>query len=81
MINANMKGQHNMKIAFISAANSFHTSKWANSVAEKGHEVTLFSLANHIAPKDTYHDNIKIIYLPKTGFKGYFLNASILKKY
>jgi len=70
-----------MKIGFIAAANSFHTVKWANAMAEKGHQVTVFSLANHADQKDSFRSDIVLIYLPQTGFKGYYLNVPVLKKH
>ena len=37
-----------MRILFLSAANSAHTVRWVNSLAERGHEVILISQKDHI---------------------------------
>lgn len=70
-----------MKILFLSAANSIHTVRWVNALAEWGHEVTLVSKADHHEESENVvSKQVKIIYLPVTGMKGYYLNAVALRK-
>lgn len=69
-----------MNIALLSVAKSIHTVKIANGLALLGHNVKLFSLPNHQATKDKYDDRVKIHYLKKGGFFGYFLNKGELKR-
>lgn len=70
-----------MKILFLSAANSIHTVRWVNALAERGNEVTLVSKADHHADHENIiSEKVKVIYLPVKGMKGYYLNALTLKK-
>ncbi len=64
-----------MKVVFISAADSIHTIRWVNALSEKGIEVVLLSLKNHNNAENNINKNIKIIYLPIKGIKGYYLNS------
>lgn len=75
-----MEKEKILKILFLSTANSIHTIRWVNALAEKGHYVTLVSLKNHFERENTIHKEVKIIYLPFGGVKGYYLNAPVLKK-
>ncbi|WP_285824230.1 glycosyltransferase [Schaedlerella arabinosiphila] len=68
-----------MRILFLSAANSIHTVRWVNALSERGHEVVLVSLKNHIAKINTISANVRQVYLPVKGKKGYYLNAIFLK--
>lgn len=68
-----------MRILFLSAANSAHTVRWVNSLAERGHEVILISQKDHRAEMDWISTKVKTIYLPVKGKKGYYLNAGFLK--
>lgn len=68
-----------MRILFLSAANSIHTVRWVNALSERGHEVLLVSLKNHIAKVNTISANVRQVYLPVKGKKGYYLNAPFLK--
>ena len=49
-----------MKIMFVSAANSTHTVRWVNALAERGHEVYLVSNRGH-EPKEDALNSSKII--------------------
>lgn len=69
-----------MKIAFVSAAKSSHTIKWVNALAQKGHEVRLYSLPNHTNQFQNIDPKVQIVYLKRSGFLGYFLNAHQIKK-
>lgn len=69
-----------MKILFISAANSIHTVRWVNALAEREQEVILVSLPDHRAEINKIDDKVKIFYLPVSGAKGYYLNAFSMKK-
>lgn len=69
-----------MRVLFLSAANSIHTQRWVNALAEKGIEIVLVSLPNHSAKNFNYNTNINIHYLPHAGTKGYYLNVFALKK-
>lgn len=75
------KLKKSMKILFLSAANNIHTVRWVNVLAERGHEVTLVSKADHHEEhENTISKNIKVIYLPIKGIKGYYLNAITVRK-
>ena len=69
-----------MKIALLSAANSIHTQKIANSLCQMGHSVTLFSLPNHCDRDGEYNPAVEIRYLKNGGTRGYFTNALQLKR-
>lgn len=70
-----------MKIAFVSNAKSIHIVRWANAMAERGHDVTVFSCAGHVPQNaDTYAKNVKIVGLKYSAPLGYYLNARRLKK-
>lgn len=64
-----------MKVVFISGANSIHTIKWVNALSNRGIEVVLISLKDHENTENNIDKNIKIIYLPIKGTKGYYLNS------
>jgi len=65
---------------FISAANSIHTIRWVSALAERGNQVFLISLPNHKSTSDSISKAVKIVYLPFSGAKGYYLNALCIKK-
>lgn len=54
--------------------------RWVNALAEKGHEVVLISLKNHCDVRNVISKKVKIVYLPVSGIKGYYLNAYTLRK-
>lgn len=69
-----------MKVLFLSAACSIHTIRWVNAISTCGHEVVLVSQKDHRAVKGLISDKVRIVYLPVTGMKGYYLNALALRK-
>lgn len=70
-----------MKILFLSAADSIHTVRWVNALAEQEHKVVLVSKADQYEEdENVISKNVKIIYLPIGGVKGYYLNAMRLRK-
>ncbi len=70
-----------MRILLLAPAKSIHTIRWANAFSERGHEVYLVSLPDHIADKDKISDTVTVKYLSKGGTKGYYLCAKELKDY
>lgn len=69
-----------MKILFVSAASSIHTVRWVNGLEERGHEVVLVSMKNHMNETDRISGNVRVVYLPVKGKKGYYLNALFLRR-
>lgn len=69
-----------MKIAFVSAARSIHTVKWVNFLVKRGNEVRLYSLPDHENTLGNINPRVKIVYLKREGFAGYFLNAGQLRR-
>lgn len=70
-----------MKLLFLSAANSIHTVRWVNTLAERNIEIYLVSLKNHLEDeRNKISEKVKIIYLPFKGTKGYYLNYIFLRK-
>ncbi len=69
-----------MKVVFISGANSIHTVKWVNALSNRGIEVVLISLKDHENVESNINKNIKIIYLPIKGTKGYYLNSFFINR-
>jgi len=49
-----------MKIMFVSAANSTHTVRWVNALAERGHEVYLVSNRGHEPKEDALNSRVKL---------------------
>lgn len=43
-----------MKIAFLAARNSVHTVKWANEMAERGHDVYIITMHPGTEPLKNY---------------------------
>ncbi len=64
-----------MKIMFVSAANSTHTVRWVNALAERGHEVYLVSNRGHEPKEDALNSRVKLYLMKHSGGKGYYLNA------
>ena len=79
-INTVMNQLQKKKIAVVSSGNSVHVKKLMNAMADRGFELTLFTLPNHIKLKDTFDPRIKIHLLPYSGAKGYILNAPYLRR-
>lgn len=69
-----------MKILFIAPANSIHTVRWVNALAEHGHEMHLACLINHKNMNHDLNDAVTVYELPIPGTKGYYLNAFKLRK-
>lgn len=70
-----------MKIAYVSNARSIHIIRWANAMAQRGHEVTVISCANDVANGDSsYHHSVRLIMLKYATPLGYYLNAGQLKR-
>lgn len=61
-----------MKIALIAGASSIHTIRWANGLAEVGHEVHV--ITQHEAC-DPFLPQVKVHSFPFRGVLGYFLMA------
>lgn len=70
-----------MKIAFVSSGNSIHVKKIANNLVNRGYEITLFILPNQDKLLNDFDERVKIIKLPFSGKKGYYLNVPFLKRY
>ena len=58
-----------MKIAFLAAANSPHTIKWANTLAED-HDVTVFSLPEQKDEQGELSEKVTVKYLPFPTAQG-----------
>ncbi len=67
-----------MKIAFIAAASSIHTVRWANAMAKRKHEVHLITM--HRPDIDKIDNNITIYNLNIKPPLGYYLNCLRVKK-
>lgn len=65
---------------FVSAANSTHTVRWVNALAERGHEVYLVSNRGHEPKEDALNSRVKLYLMKHSGGKGYYLNAGELRK-
>ncbi len=70
-----------MKIAMISSGNSIHVKKIANAMADRGHEITLFTLPNHNKLLPDFAEGIHVVKLPVGGSIGYVLNAPYIRYY
>ena len=53
-----------MKIAMISSGSSIHVKKIANGLAERGHEIILYTLPDHDKLITDFDSRIKIKKLP-----------------
>lgn len=68
-----------MKIAFLAAASSPHTVKWANAFVQE-HDVTVFSLPDQKDEQGELDGKVTVEYLPfSTAQGGYKKNAAELK--
>ncbi|MCB0815281.1 MAG: glycosyltransferase [Flavobacteriales bacterium] len=61
-----------MRIVLLAASSSVHVLRWANAMAERGHEVHLVS--QHV-PIPGFHEGIRTHRLPFSGVAGYLLNG------
>lgn len=70
-----------MKIALIAGASSIHTIRWANGLAEAGHEIHLITQSK---PENPLLPQVKVYYFTNRGVLGYFIMApkvcKLLKK-
>lgn len=71
---------HKLKIAFLTCADCVHAGRWANAMAERGHDVSVITCANHMPIKIIYNKAVKIVSLKYKTPWGYFLNANQVKK-
>lgn len=70
-----------MKIAFLAAANSPHTIKWANAFAPE-HEVTIYTLPEQKDEHGELDGKVNVVALPfGAAQNGYKKNAAQLKAY
>lgn len=69
-----------MKILFLAAANSVHTIKWVNELADRGHDVHLAYNAGHDPSVDFIVSTVKLYRLKFYGTQAYYLNAREVKK-
>lgn len=71
-----------MRIMILGAAVSNHTIRWANSLAERNHEVYLVCRGDQRARKENtnIHNSVKIYYLRYGGGMGYYLNVPEFKR-
>lgn len=71
-----------MKIALISAGHSIHTRRWAEALAERGHEVHVIFCSNHYYDySNAYNGKIIGKKLRFPAPFGYYMNAYELKSY
>lgn len=66
-----------MKITLLSGASSIHTVRWANGLAEAGHEVHV--ITQH-KPCDPFVSQVTVHSFPFRGVLGYFLMAPKVRK-
>lgn len=69
-----------MVILLLSAANSIHTVRWANSLSLKGNEVHVLSCKDQIEGVNKFLESVKVHYLKYNAGIGYYLNYKDLKK-
>ncbi|MEA4853129.1 MAG: glycosyltransferase [Christensenella sp.] len=70
-----------MKIAFLAAANSPHTIKWANTLCDEN-DVTVYSLPEQKDEAGELNEKVTVVYLPFSEMQnGYKKNAAQLKTY
>jgi len=67
-----------LKIALLAGISSIHTTRWANALADRGHDIHL--ITQH-GGGDILSEKVKAHYLPFQGNKGYFLNVPFLRKF
>ena len=69
-----------MKIALLSGVTSVHTHRWANALADLGHEVHLISLIGHKSEINKISDKVALHYINKTGRLAYFTAGNDLRR-
>jgi L-malate glycosyltransferase len=65
-----------LKIALLSGINAIHTTRWANALSERGHDIQL--ITQHKGG-DVLSERVKVHYLPFKGSMGYYFNAPFLR--
>lgn len=65
-----------MNIAIVGSQLSIHTIRWANSLYEKGHSVTLFSMHKK---NERLNEGIDLVRMPFPNPFGYILNIPFLR--
>jgi len=65
------------KIALLAGISSIHTTRWANVLADRGHDIHL--ITQHLGG-DVVSAKVKVYHLPFQGNKGYFLNVPFARK-
>lgn len=70
-----------MKIAFISSGSSIHVKKIANELANRGYEITLYTLPDNDKLLSNFEKRVQIVKLPIKGKLGYFLNAPFIRRH
>lgn len=68
-----------MKIALI-GMDSVHMSRWANALADRGHDVTFITCKVSLSSNYVYSGKVKIVLLKFSAPLGYYLNARQLKR-
>jgi len=66
-----------LTIALLAGIGSIHTTRWANALADRGHDVHLITLHRG---GDIISEKVNVHRLPFLGNKGYFLNVPFLRK-
>lgn len=66
-----------MKIGLLSGASSIHTIRWANGLADAGHEVHVISQQAQLEPMDS---RVQVHCFPFRGVLGYFTMVPAVKK-
>ena len=66
-----------LKIALLASISSIHTTRWANALADRGHDIHL--ITQHRGG-DVVSAKVKVYHLPFQGNKGYFLNVPFARK-
>jgi glycosyltransferase involved in cell wall biosynthesis len=65
------------KIALLAGINSIHTSRWANTLSDRGHDLHL--ITQHRGG-DVISERVNLHYLPFRANIGYFFNAIFLRR-
>ena len=68
-----------MKIAMVSSARSPQTVELVNHLADRGHQLALFSMPEHESIHNNIDRRVRVAYLPHRGMAGYFRNARPLQ--
>ncbi len=66
-----------MKIAYLASAESIHTARWVNAMAERGHEVHLLTMTR---VSQMFDKNVTIHHLPFPRPYGYHLNPPFTRR-